>query len=142
VTAAELGYPLQRELQSLSPTGIGNPRPCVAISGLVAGRVRAVAGGNTQITLRKGVEVLDGIAFGRADLASNVREGDAIDVCAHLASRTFGGYESLQLELRDVAPAGTLAALVAGRDALATAAAGTATLTIVTTPEPILTGAA
>jgi hypothetical protein len=50
--------------------------------------------------------VLDGIAFGRPDLAETVHEGDRVDVVARLTSRTFGGYESLQLEIRDVAAAG------------------------------------
>ena len=51
--------------------------------------------------------MLDGIAFDRADLAEIVHEGDGVDVVARLASRTFGGFESLQLEIRDVAPSGS-----------------------------------
>ena len=51
--------------------------------------------------------MLDGIAFGRADLAESVAEGDRVDVVATLASRTFGGFESLQLIVRDVAPSGS-----------------------------------
>ena len=50
--------------------------------------------------------MLDGIAFGRADLAETVHEGDRLDVVARLASRTFGGFESLQLEIRDVGDVG------------------------------------
>lgn len=111
VRSEDLGYPLHGELALLAPTGVGNPRPVVGISGLLVTRVRQASGGHTQITLRKGREVLDGIAFGRADLAVLIREGDLLDIAAHLASRSFGGYESLQLELRDVAPAGTLVTL-------------------------------
>jgi hypothetical protein len=51
--------------------------------------------------------VLDGIAFGRPDLAVTVREGDRVDVVGRLTSRTFGGYESLQLDIRDVATSGS-----------------------------------
>jgi hypothetical protein len=104
--------------------------------------VRSASGGTTQLTLRKGVEVLDAVAFGRADLVDTVHEGDALDICAHLASRTFGGFESLQLEVRDVAPAGTLAARIAERAAPATAAPETATLAPFVTRDPMLTGAA
>jgi predicted rRNA methylase YqxC with S4 and FtsJ domains len=68
-------------------------------------RVRAATGGHTQLTLKRRLDVLDGIAFGRADLAETVREGDVVDVVARLTSRTFGGYESLQLDIRDVASA-------------------------------------
>ena len=52
------------------------------------------------------LDVLDGIAFGRPDLAETVHEGDRVDVVARLTSRTFGGYESLQLDIRDVATSG------------------------------------
>ena len=52
------------------------------------------------------MDVLDGIAFGREDLATSVHEGDHIDVVARVMSRVFNGYESLQLDIRDVAPAG------------------------------------
>ena len=51
--------------------------------------------------------MLDGIAFGRADLMETVHEGDRVDVVARLVSRSFGGYESIQLEVRDVAPSGS-----------------------------------
>jgi hypothetical protein len=51
--------------------------------------------------------VLDGIAFGWAELAGHVAEGDVIDVVAQLRSRRFGGIESLQLEIRDAAPSGS-----------------------------------
>ena len=85
-------------------------------------RVRAATGGHTQLTLRKGVEVLDGICFDRADLAEQVREGDRLDVVARLASRSFGGFESLQLEVIDAAAGGHLATLAVEDPAPAPAA--------------------
>jgi hypothetical protein len=33
-------------------------------------------------------------------------EGDRVDVVARVVSRTFGGFESLQLEIQDVATSG------------------------------------
>ncbi|MEO7118109.1 MAG: DHHA1 domain-containing protein, partial [Candidatus Limnocylindrales bacterium] len=100
-------YTLFRELARLD--GTGDPPPLVGITGLVIARVRAASGGHVQITLRRGREVLDGIAFGRGeDLIPVLHEGDAVDVVARLASRTYGGFESLQLEIRDVASSGTL----------------------------------
>jgi hypothetical protein len=35
-----------------------------------------------------------------------VREGDRVDVVGRLVSRRFGGYESLQVEIRDVVASG------------------------------------
>ena len=75
--------------------------------GLTVTRVRAANGGHSQLTLRRNLDVLDGIAFGRADLAEVVHEGDRLDVVARLVSRTFGGFETLQLEIRDAATSGS-----------------------------------
>ncbi len=72
--------------------------------------------------------MLDGIAFGRSDIAETVTEGDRVDVVARLTSRTFGGFESLQLDIRDVATSGShpqTAAILADRG-LAPALAGSA----------------
>ena len=107
-----------RELAGLAPCGPGNADPLVAVLGLTVTRVRAATGGHSQLTLRRGLDVLDGIAFGRPDIAEVVREGDRLDVVARLTSRTFGGFESLQLDIRDVATSGShprTAAVLAAR---------------------------
>lgn len=74
-------------------------------------KVRAANGGHTQLTIRRGRDVVDAVAFGRADLAVLVQPGDRLDLAAALDSRAFGGYESLQLVVHDAGPAGLLAAL-------------------------------
>jgi len=104
--ALEVDYALHRDLRRLDPFGQGHPEPLLIVEGLTVTRVRAASGGHTQLTLRRRLDVLDGIAFGRPDLAETVHEGDRVDVVARLTSRTFGGYESLQLDIRDVASAG------------------------------------
>jgi single-stranded-DNA-specific exonuclease len=104
--ALGVDYALLRELAGLAPTGPGNPDPLIAVLGLTVTRVREANGGHSQLTLRRSLDVLDGIAFGRPDLAETVHEGDVIDVVARLVSRTFGGFETLQLEIRDAATAG------------------------------------
>ena len=105
--ASEVDYGLYRELAGLAPCGPGNPDPLVAVLGLTVTRVRAATGGHTQLTLRRERDVLDGIAFGRSDIAEAVHEGDRLDVVARLTSRRFGGFESLQLDIRDVATSGS-----------------------------------
>ncbi|MDQ2964955.1 MAG: single-stranded-DNA-specific exonuclease RecJ [Chloroflexota bacterium] len=106
LAAIDVDYALHRELARLAPCGAGNPEPLVAILGLTVTRVRAATGGHAQLTLRRTLDVLDGIAFGRADLVDSVREGDRVDVVGRLVSRRFGGYESLQVEIKDVAGSG------------------------------------
>jgi single-stranded-DNA-specific exonuclease len=117
VPAIDVDYRLYHELAGLAPCGPGNPDPLVAVLGMTVTRVRAATGGHSQLTLLRDRDVLDGIAFGRPDIAEVVREGDRLDVVARLTSRTFGGYESLQLDIRDVATSGThpaAAAILAG----------------------------
>jgi single-stranded-DNA-specific exonuclease len=133
--AGYVDYSLFRDLGRLAPCGAGNPDPLVAVLGLTVQRVRAASGGHTQLVLRRDLDVLDGIAFGRPDLASSMAEGDRVDVVARLASRAFGGLETLQLEVRDVSRSGShprareildrLAAGIAARAAGPAAAAGT-----------------
>lgn len=105
--ALDVDYGLYRDLAGLAPYGPGNPQPLVAVLGLEVVRVRVAGDEHTSLTLRRRRDVLDGIAFGRADIAQLVHEGDRIDVVARLSSRTFGGFESLQLEIRDAAPSGS-----------------------------------
>jgi single-stranded-DNA-specific exonuclease len=106
LAAIDVDYSLHRDLARLAPCGPGNPDPLVAILGLTVTRVRAATGGHAQLTLRRTLDVLDGIAFDRADLVGAVREGDRVDVVGRLVSRRFGGYESLQVEIRDLARSG------------------------------------
>jgi single-stranded-DNA-specific exonuclease len=107
IPALDVDYALHRDLARLEPCGPGNPEPLVAIVGLTATRVRPATGGHTQLTLKRRLDVLDGIAFGRPDIAEVVREGDRLDVVARVTSRRFGGFESLQLDIRDVASPGS-----------------------------------
>ena len=97
---------------ALAPLEAAGDEPALlGIAGLVVTRARIANGGHTQLTLRKGIDVLDAICFGRADLAELLHDGDVVDVAGRLNSRSYGGYETLQLEVRDVAPGGHLAGL-------------------------------
>jgi hypothetical protein len=102
----EVDYALHRDLRRLAPCGAGNPEPLVAVLGLTVTKVREAGGGHTQLVLKRRLDVLDGIAFGWPELSRSVAEGDVVDVVAQLRSRRFGGFESLQLEIRDAAPSG------------------------------------
>ncbi len=109
VSAGSVDHLLLADLLPLD--GAGDEPPVLGIAGLSVARIRLANGGHTQLTLRKGTEVLDAICFGRADLADVLHEGDQVDVAARLTSRTFGGFETLQLDVRDVAPAGHVSRL-------------------------------
>jgi single-stranded-DNA-specific exonuclease len=105
-SASEADHVLLGELAPLESAR--EAPPLVGVAGLTVVRARLANGGHTQLTLRKGRDVIDGISFGRADLAEQLSEGQQVDLVARLTSRTFAGLETLQLEVRDVAPSGTL----------------------------------
>jgi single-stranded-DNA-specific exonuclease len=104
--ADAVDFAFVHEIASLEPTGPGNPRPVLGLTGLTVTRVKAANGGHTQLVLRRSKDVVDAIAFRRPDLVSALREGDRIDVAARASVRTFGGLETVQLEVVDVADAG------------------------------------
>jgi single-stranded-DNA-specific exonuclease len=104
--ADAVDFAFVREIGSLEPTGPGNPRPVLGLTGLKVVRVRAANGGHSQLVLRRSKDVLDAIAFRRPDLVPALREGDHVDVAARVSVRTFGGLETVQLEVIDVADAG------------------------------------
>jgi single-stranded-DNA-specific exonuclease len=109
--AESADYVLLRELSPLDE-GADEP-PLVGLVGFVVARARPAKGGHTQLTLRRGKEVLDAICFGRSDLTETLSVGQEIDVVARISSRQFGGLETLQLDIRDVAPAGWLKRITA-----------------------------
>jgi single-stranded-DNA-specific exonuclease len=111
--ADSVDYGFVREVGLLEPTGVGNPAPTIAITGLRVVRVRPAKGGHTQLVLGRSRDVLDAVAFRRSDLPAVLHEGDRIDVAARASSRRFGGYESIQLEVLDVAAEGAQPAAAA-----------------------------
>jgi single-stranded-DNA-specific exonuclease len=106
LAADSVDYALIKEIDLLSPTGPGNPAPSVAMRGFTVSRVRPAKGGHTQLVLRRSRDVVDAVAFRRPGLATMLCEGDRIDIVARPVSRRFGGFESIQLEVIDVAAAG------------------------------------
>ncbi len=119
LAASAVDHHLLAALRTLEPTGPGNPTPLIAIEGLTVARVRVAAGGHTQLTLKRDPDVLDAIAFGRADIADSLAVDDRVDVVARLGSRVFGGAETMQLDLRDIATSGEHEASAAMATAIA-----------------------
>jgi single-stranded-DNA-specific exonuclease len=103
VAAKSVDYALLRDLARLAPCGPGHPEPLVVVRDVTVVRSREATGGHTQLTVRRDPDVLDAIAFGWPELSRLVAPGDRLDLVARITSRTFGGFESIQLEVRDAA---------------------------------------
>lgn len=89
----------------------GDPPALLGIAGLVVRRIRPVKGGHVLLTFSRGSGVIDAIAFGRPDLAEMLAEGMTVDVAGRIGMRTWDGLAQLRIEVRDVAPDGTLRGL-------------------------------
>ena len=94
-------------LRHLEPFGPGNPRPLFVSRQLINHRdTRAV--GKEREHLRLDVtdrmNAITGIAFGRADMAEYIQNGNAVDICYELNENTFNHYTSIQMMVQDIVP--------------------------------------
>ena len=93
---------------ALAPYGPGNPEPLVAVLGLDRDPGPRRGRRTTPADAAHAISTCSTGSRSGAPISRRlVHEGDGIDVVARLASRTFGGFESLQLEIRDAAPSGS-----------------------------------
>ncbi len=94
-------------LRHLEPFGPGNPRPLFVSRRLINHRdTRAV--GKEREHLRLDVtdrmNAITGIAFGRADMAEYIQNGNAVDICYELNENTFNHYTTIQMMVQDIVP--------------------------------------
>ena len=94
-------------LRHLEPFGPGNPRPLFVSRRLINHRdTRAV--GKEREHLRLDVtdrqNAITGIAFGRADMAEYIQNGNAVDICYELNENTFNHYTTIQMMVQDIQP--------------------------------------
>ena len=94
-------------LRHLEPFGPGNPRPLFVSRRLINHRdTRAV--GREREHLRLDVtdrlNAITGIAFGRADMAEYIQNGNPVDICYELNENTFNHYTTIQMMVQDIQP--------------------------------------
>ena len=94
-------------LRHLEPFGPGNPRPLFVSRYLINHRdTRAVGKEREHLRLDVTVRVnaITGIAFGRADMAEYIQNGNAVDICYELNENTFNHYTTIQMMVQDIQP--------------------------------------
>ena len=94
-------------LRHLEPFGPGNPRPLFVSRRLINHRdTRAV--GKEREHLRLDVtdrlNAITGIAFGRANMAEYIQNGNPVDICYELNENTFNHYTTIQMMVPDIKP--------------------------------------
>jgi single-stranded-DNA-specific exonuclease len=94
-------------IRYLEPFGPGNPRPLFATRNLINHRDTRVVG-KTGEHLRLDVTdrayAITGIAFGRADMAQHIQNGNPVDICYELDENTFNHHTSIQMMVQDIKP--------------------------------------
>ena len=94
-------------IRYLEPFGPGNPRPLFATRNLINHRDTRVVG-KTGEHLRLDVTdrayAITGIAFGRADMAQHIQNGNPVDICYELDENTFNNRTTIQMMVQDIKP--------------------------------------
>ena len=97
-------------IRYLEPFGPGNPRPLFATRNLINHRDTRVVG-KTGEHLRLDVTdrtyAITGIAFGRADMAKHIQNGNPVDICYELDENTFNNRTTIQMMVQDIKPCST-----------------------------------
>jgi single-stranded-DNA-specific exonuclease len=106
VMPADLGWRLVEFCESLEPCGFGNEAPVFAARGMRVRSARGVGAENKHLKLTLGVDggggVWDAIGFGLGSQAAGL--AGRVDAAFRVERNTWGGYDSLQLNLLDVRP--------------------------------------
>lgn len=98
-------------LRHLEPFGPGNPRPVFVSRQLINHRDSRAVGKEREhlrldVTDRK--HAITGIAFGRAEMAEYIQNGNAVDICYELNENTFNHYTTIQMMAQDIKPSSIL----------------------------------
>ena len=94
-------------LRHLEPFGPGNPRPLFVSRRLINHRDTRAVGKHSEhlrldVTDRR--NAITGIAFGRADMAEYIQNGNAVDICYELNENTYNHHTTIQMMVHDIKP--------------------------------------
>ncbi len=125
ITLGDITSHFRSVLRHLEPFGPGNPRPLFVSRQLINHRDTRIVGKRgvkdskdskprplhlrldvTDGTINQDgtVNAITGIAFGRADMAEYIQNGNAVDICYELNENTFNHYTTIQMMVQDIIP--------------------------------------
>jgi single-stranded-DNA-specific exonuclease len=106
VPLSQLNFELLKQLEGLQPTGYGNPEPVFISRGVKVQSARTVGADakHLKLSLTDGRFTLDAIGFRLGDLLPNLPP--MVDVLYTFEANEYNGRTSLQLNLKDIKPAG------------------------------------
>ena len=92
-------------LRHLEPFGPGNPRPLFVSRNLINHRDTRAVGKEREhlrIDVTDRMNAITGIAFGRADMAEYIQNGNPVDICYELNENTFNHITTIQMMVQDI----------------------------------------
>ncbi|MDH7490243.1 MAG: single-stranded-DNA-specific exonuclease RecJ [Anaerolineae bacterium] len=104
VQLRDMTWAFQRELARLEPFGYDNPAPVFVCRNVRIRDSRIVGEKHLKLSLSDGQMTWDAIAFKQADRASGLPH--LVDVAFSLEINSWNGQDRLQLNVRDIGPAG------------------------------------
>jgi single-stranded-DNA-specific exonuclease len=107
ISLEDVSWDLYRDIEKLSPYGVGNPKPVFLIKGAFVDSVRGFGkeGNHTEIVFRDlGGRKISAIQFfsPKESLPKSVAPQNAINIVVHLEKSTFKNYPELRLRIVDI----------------------------------------
>lgn len=96
----------ERALRHLEPFGVGNPGPVLVARGVrLASGARRIGTDGVKVALETRRGPLDGVGWGLASRAADLRPGATLDVAYRIDVNEYQGARTLQAVLQDFRPA-------------------------------------
>lgn len=103
VTLKDIQMEQVKELSKLEPFGEANKTPLFLYRNLKIQAIRALSEGkHLKLTLKDEHFFLDGIGFNLGDLTQEYCIGDKVDVVGTLEINSFGGRQTIQMNIKDM----------------------------------------
>ncbi len=101
---SDLTWDTLSQLKNLEPYGQDNPKPKLMIksSRVVDKRILGKTGKHVRITLDQDGVRKQCIGFSMSDVATEINEGDYVDIVCELDEHEWNGYKDLQISLVDI----------------------------------------
>lgn len=99
INSKKLTMNLVKALEKFEPFGLGNPKPILITKNMRLSDVRTVGEGRH---LKGKADGVDFIAFNQGHLLNVLKNGQLINLAYNLEIDRFGGYEKLQLKIKDI----------------------------------------
>lgn len=104
IEISDITRDLLKDVERLSPFGVGNPKPIFLVKGLILENFKTVGAtaDHLKMSLTDGKKHLNAIGFGLGSLAEVLKKGITIDVLLQIAENNFNGSSTIEPQIKDL----------------------------------------